>query len=151
MPFEPAIPLVLNGSIAPTLIQDPDALPTTIIKSTDPFKIEVNWNLNGSGMTVMDGTFHVTAFFEHIGVDVPGGAQDANFGPKNVAFSAGVGGAVNKNYKALIDVPAGAVKAGAYDLVCLLTFTNVFNQPGNIAASTDEIVVQIYDPNPAMP
>ncbi len=151
MAFEPATPLALNGSINPVLIQDPDVLPITIVKATDPFKIQVKWNINGTALTVMDGKFNVTAFFEHIGKENPGGATDADFGPVNKNFTDGVGGLLNKDYTVEIPVPAGALKAGAYDLVCLLTFTNNLGQPGNIAAYSEEIVVQVYDPNPAMP
>ena len=148
--FETQSPLDLHGSIQPSLIQDPDINPTTILKVTDPFKIQVKWNVNGNALTVMGGTFNLTAYFEHLGVDA-GGPQDAQFGPVAVNLTSGTGSGTNKNYQALINVPAGALKAGAYDMVCLLTYTNVFGLPGNIAAYTEEIVVQIYNPNPLLP
>lgn len=149
--FETQSPLTLNGTIQPSLIQDPDINPTTILKSTDPFKILVNWNVNGNALTVMGGNFNINAFFENLGVDAGGGPQDAQFGPVVVNVTSGVGPGNNKNYQAQINVPAGALKAGAYDMVCLLTYTNLFGLPGNIAAYTDEIVVQIYNPNPLLP
>ncbi len=153
MGFEAQSTLAINGTINAVLIDDPGGAPVTIIKDTTPFTVKLSWNINGSALSVMDGTFNAMAFFEHIGVDAVGGPEDAQFASAPVAFTSGtpVGAGLSKDYNTDIAVPAGALKPGAYDMVCLLTFTNTLGLPGNLSANTDEVVVQIYEPHPSLP
>ena len=154
MPTETQSLLPLNGTIGAAIIHDFNGIPTpsTVIQSTDAFVVHVDWNINGAALSVMDGTFKAMAFFEHIGVDVAGGPTDAQFGPVSVPFANGspAGPGLSKNYIAHIPVPAGALKAGAYDMVCLLTFVNNLGLPGNIASYTEEQVIQVYVPHPSL-
>lgn len=145
MPFEPTVPLTLTGTISPSIVTDPDAPPSTIIKTTDNFTVSVNWNISGTVVSLLGGTFHVRACFDRLG-----GAPEVIFGPVDVPVSAGTGNSLSKNFTANIPVAAGSLAEGAYDMVVLLTYSNL-GVPGNIAGYSDEKVIQIYTPNPLMP
>jgi hypothetical protein len=139
MPFQPAGALNLNGSVQPTVVVDPGAPPSSIIKANTPFNVNTQWSITGSAVPLIAGTFHVTAYFERYG-----NGPEPEFGPVNVPVTSVPLLGTTRNYNTNIPVPAG-LPAGAYELIVLITYTDTTNAPGPIAGFSDqEVIIQVF-------
>lgn len=155
--IEVQCPLTLYGCITQECVLDHDCPPNNIIKSTDHFHVLVSWWVDGTVTTLLGGEFNVRACFESIG---PGIEDSFPKPPLVIPVSNGTpdpspANPLRKHYKADVFVPAGSLDSPgqastAYKLITVVTYTNN-GQPGNIAGYSDEMVVQIYDPNPKQP
>ncbi|HEX4949781.1 MAG TPA: hypothetical protein VFZ34_24160 [Blastocatellia bacterium] len=146
MPFQPFPAGNINGSITPSIITDPGQPPTDIIEAGVPFTVRVNWSVNGPAVPMMAGNWNVAVRFESIG---PG--PELLLNAPSVAFTAGAFvPPFTRNYNNLgvVNVPAGALTAGAYSMVVLLTYTTPTGQPGPLAGVSDEKIVQIIPNSP---
>lgn len=127
----------LEGSIGYTCVVDPECPPSNIVKAGTAFQIVVNWEIHGTVVDLMCGTFGVQAFFEGIGK----AADEADYPAAPIPVPL-----VHPNnpYKQVIDVPGNLLKPGAYNVVVLITFTNAAGNPGPIAGMSDEKLIQIF-------
>jgi hypothetical protein len=139
MSFQPSGALDLNGSVQPTVIVDPGALPTTIVKANTPFRVRTSWEIHGTAVPLIAGDFHLTAYFERFG-----GGSEPEFGPVNVPVTSAPLVGNQRNYTTDILIPAG-LPAGAYELMVLVTYTDTTSTPGPIAGFPDnEVIIQIF-------
>jgi hypothetical protein len=141
MGFQSPNPLTLTGHIHPTIIHDPQLPPSNIIKSGVAFSIHIDWGIDGTAVPLMAGDFHVKAFFESYG-----GGPEPSFPPVGsvdvpVTSAPLVGN--SRHYTSHIPVP-GTLPVGAYAMVVLITYTGPSGTAGPLAASSDEVLVQIF-------
>jgi hypothetical protein len=115
------------------------ASPTTIIKASAPWQINLQWEAVGAAVVFQSGTYVVDAFIESIG---PGLEQ--RLGPVTVALLPG-----KKNYTATILVPAGIVLPAGQDsipvkLVTTVTVKDGFGNPVPMAAYVEGPILQFF-------
>lgn len=135
----------LSGDVAALVVLDPGLPPTTIIKMSDPFNVQVEWHIEGGLVPMLGGNWHINVFCESIGKGFEGqlGAE------KVVAL--GDGALTNpppkRAYSTLIDVPAAETIAdfepGAYKLTAVITYENG-GVPGEMAGYSEGPILQFY-------
>ncbi len=139
--FETYDPAHLAGQMNVTVL-DPDdpGTPTNIIETDDAFAIQVDWTITGLAAPFLGGQWHVNAYLD----DADGVAPSSGLlGGVTVAVG-GSGGSSTRSYSTIINVPAGAVQAGLYDLTVAITYDN-FGPPLSIAAFSEGPILQFYD------
>jgi hypothetical protein len=113
--FEPDAPGFITGTISAT-VTSAGGNPQTIFKASDPWSIRVDWQLNGPGVLLASGDWHVRAFLESMG---PG--FEGQVGP---TVDEPVGApATSHSYSRTISVPASVAPPRVYELTVLVTHT----------------------------
>ena len=130
----------LKGSID-MFVTDNSTLPTpnTVLVGSNPFFVDVKWNIEGLVAPAIGGDFKVEFYVESIGA-----------GPEQVVASATVAAnsvvpSNNRNYSTLLTVPAGALPNGPYKTVTVLTHKNL-GVSTSIAGFADGPMIQITTP-----
>jgi len=145
MPFEDPFGTFFVGTITATVLDPSGNPPSTIIKTTDAWAIQVDWSAGGPVAGVMGGTWHVKVFVESIG-----GGFEGPVGSADVAVGSVPPAPLPRNYTTSVLVPAGTVPAGplkvrAYKVVSLLTYDNL-GVTWELAAYHEGPIIQIYEP-----
>ncbi|HEV8649005.1 MAG TPA: hypothetical protein VG276_06260 [Actinomycetes bacterium] len=138
--FEVPDPAHLSGKMTVEVFdpEDPNT-PVNIIETDDPWYILVKWELDGIVAPYVGGTFHVRAFLDDAdGVAASSGqvgaTQDVPAGPFVLPLP--------RRYQARIDVAAGAVQPGLYQLVTSINYDN--GQKLSLAAFAETGIMQFY-------
>jgi hypothetical protein len=114
--------------------------PMTIISTTLAWQVQVEWEAVGVAVSWYNAKYSVDAFLESIG---PGG--ELQLGPVKGAITAGVA-----NYKAVINVPPGAVVVPPgqdsipMKLVTTITVKDNAGNPVPMAAFIEGPILQFY-------
>jgi hypothetical protein len=124
--------------------------PTTIIRTTDAWEIQVELSAAGILVPALGGTWHVTAYLESMGpgpdLDLPNVFLDTD--EIDVPLNGGA------NYTFTISVPAGAVpvrpeaRSSAYKLVVVVSYTDLLNNPSRMAGFVEGSMLQFYQDVP---
>ena len=138
--FETYDPAHLSGQVSLVVLDPSDpGTPVNIVETDDAFAIRVDWSITGLAAPFLGGTWHVTAYID----DRDGVAPSSGpLGTKNVP----VGPVVlplPRKYSTTINVAAGAVKAGLYDLTVAITYDN--GPKLSIAAFCEGPILEFYD------
>lgn len=133
--------LSLAGRINAAVHEHGGVAPTRIIRTDTDWAVHINWELSGSAVPMLCGTWHVHVRLESMG---PGG-EHSLFDPDcNLPLDGGT------DYKCHFDVPAGRIKAAhdgtPYRLLVTLTYRTPKGKPGPIAAYYDAGIYQFYNP-----
>lgn len=116
MPFDtlfPNNPAALAGTItAPAVLDPATQQPVRIIPTTDPWSIQLSWQLSGAFASVLAGDWYVRAYLEAL----DGGADPGQVGPTMI-----VPLTVATTYSTTINVPPG-VRAGMFKLTVAITY-----------------------------
>ena len=143
MPFEPQnIPVnVFSGVITAFAVLDPAGLqPTTIMRTTDTWHVQIAWRIDGIIANALAGTWQVRALLESIG---PG--FEGQVGP-TVPINLNVDPTAPRDYNVLITVPAGTPPAGTYKLVVVINYFELTGQPGFMAGYQEGPILQFFNP-----
>lgn len=129
----------LAGRIAAKIV-DSGGNPPDIIKAADKWGVEMEWELTGSLVPLIGGTWNL-----RLNIDQLGGSADFTFPPLkpvDVAVTPG-----NGNYTATIDVPGNTLTAApggsTYQVVASLAYTTPAGTPGPMAGYVTCGVVQV--------
>ncbi len=149
MPIEPLVPgspAVLSASILSLSVLDPDVgTPNTIIETTDPWAIQVSWDIAGLIAGALGGEWTVRAFLETL----EGGPFSGQVGPTEFIPLISQPPTSPRHYSATIHVPAGTPPAGLYKLTVAITYDVVFGGvhfPQEMAGFVDGPMLQFYVP-----
>lgn len=135
--FQPSIPLGLTGNIEPTIIHEPGGpvtAPSDIIKLGTNFQVSVKWEIFGTAVALMAGTFNVKVCFEGFGA-----ATEKSYDVNGIAVVPVSG----HMYHVHVPVPGADLVEGAYKMIALVTYTNAAGNPGPVAGFSDDILVQV--------
>lgn len=149
MPFEPLVPGnpgVLSGNIVSLSVLDPDVgTPNTIIETTDPWSVQVSWNIAGLIAGSLGGEWTVRAFLETL----EGGPFSGQVGATQVIPLISQAPTSPRNYSTTIHVPAGTPPAGLYKLNVAITYDVAFGGlhfPQEMAGFIEGPLLQFYVP-----
>lgn len=141
MPFEPQLPVAIEGDIQALVVLDPAFTPSTIVRRDTNCHIQTKWHIKGLLALGLGGAWTVRAFLESMG---PGAEMVA--GTQAVLMSAGtIVLPDKKEFTSTIQVNAGSVPAGVYKLVVAITYTEPGGTPGPLAAYQEGPIVQFFD------
>jgi len=150
MPFEidyPGISANMSTKVVDPL--DPDT-PQNVIEVTDPWQIMVDWQIFDSTAALMGGTWFVTAYLD----DRDGEATFSGRVAPTVALDVNTVPSLPlpRSYHVQIDIPAGVVSPGLYDLTVAILYENT-GAPGtdlgikhSVAGFSDGPILQFYVP-----
>jgi len=144
MPIETPTPLTMGGIIFANVVIDHDQPPTTVIKTTDHFHVQVHWHITGTAATTLGGEFIVKVFAESLG---PGPEVLLGSVVKQVSDAPP---SLDRHYMVDILVNPNPLPEGPYRLVSAILYRNG-GIPGNIAGVEEGPTIQVYVPHPAMP
>lgn len=123
----------LSGALQADVV-DPGALPVTVVRRADDWKIVVTWQITGELIDWLDGTWRVQVIADQLG-----GAESTHpAAPAAVTFTPGTGA-----YTHTVAMQNQLV-AGTYDLVVNLTSTTKAGTAGNLSGfvALSKIMVQ---------
>ncbi|NWJ48683.1 MAG: hypothetical protein HXX08_22715 [Chloroflexi bacterium] len=144
---ESIIPSALWAADFTMTVLDPNGRnPSTIIRNTDAWQLKVDINLSGLIVPLVGGTFHIQPYIEALGADQEGKLvaekTQALTGASNYSLTFNVPNAASYPI-----VPGGVkLDPGPYRLTLVLTYTNLVNNPDEIAGFVEGPVIQIYLP-----
>jgi hypothetical protein len=121
-----------------------DGSPATIIRTTEPGTISVDWEIYGAAVPALEGNWIVTAYFEAIGPGV-----DQEISQKSVAVKSGIYSAIpypHFSYKLDLPIPIGISSSSIYKPVGTVTFQLPDGTTGPIAGYDEGPLVQLYNP-----
>ena len=132
-------PAQLNGTIQAQII-DSGGTPNDVINENDKWSVELDWQLTGTLVPLIAGTWNV-----RLSIDQIGGPNDFSFplaGPDNVPVTP-----ANGVYKHTIDVPGGTLKGAVggnnYTVIASLGYTTPANTPGPMGGYVNCGVVSV--------
>jgi len=132
----------LTGKITGARIFDPAESnePTRILETDDPCEVEVTWQLSGSAVYVVGGTWHAELYLDQID-----GSRQVKIGPVNVPVN--ITGDPTP-FDASCHVPPGTVEEGVYKLVALITHsgTGESNELTGMGGDVEIGTVQFLSP-----
>jgi hypothetical protein len=130
MAFEPNVAPFITGNMATPHVHDPGLNPVSIIRTSDAWQVHVTWDTSGLFVPLVNpaASWNISAYLESIG---PGpeaviATGTEPFGPPANAH----------NYSKVLNIAAGAVPAGPYKLVVVITLTSA-GVPMPIAAFSE--------------
>lgn len=135
-------PHLLAGTITHANIHevtDP-VTPTTLIRTDQDWLIHIKWELTGSLVSMIDGTWRIQTYLEGMG-----GLFEGELRPPGDTMNVNPGA---PKYDHTFRVPAGAVGAGSYKLVTHITYFKPNGMPGPIAGFYEVPLVRFYDASP---
>ncbi|WP_248964618.1 hypothetical protein [Sphaerisporangium perillae] len=123
----------LDGTLKVDVI-DPGALPVTVVRGGDDWKIVVSWEITGELVDWLTGKWNVQVVADRLG----GGESTHPAAPVVVPFTPGAGA-----YATTIAM-RNQLAAGTYDLVVNLTSTTAAGTAGNLGGfvALNKIMVQ---------
>ena len=136
-------PVAVNGQLDVIVVDPVGDAPTNVIRASDPFRVDCSWFLDGPLASSLGGKWRVELLGEGQGpaieFELPAAALialDGRTGP-------------GTPYTTSIVIPANSVNLGAspqavLDLTVALTYIDVANTPGPIAAFVDLDKVMVY-------
>ena len=133
--------LDLKGKISAVVHEHGGVAPTRIIRTDTDWAVHIDWEVTGSAVPMIAGTWHLHVRMESMGT----GDEYSFFDNKcNLSLNGG------NNYSCHFDVAAGEVEAEhdgtPYRLVVTLTYRTPAGTPGPIAAYYDAGIFQFYNP-----
>jgi hypothetical protein len=129
----------LAGRIEARIV-DSGGNPPDIIKAGDPWGVEFVWELTGTLVPLIGGTWNL-----RLNIDQLGGPKDFNY-PESSPVDVPVTPA-NGSYSKTINVPVGKLTADAggstYQVVASLAYTTPAGTPGPLAGYVNCGVIQV--------
>ncbi len=136
------------------MVQDPfdPATPQNVIETIDPWQIDVKWEIDDVGAALMGGTWFITAYLD----DRDGEATfSGRVAPTTeVKVNSAPSLPLPRQYETLIQVPAGKVSKGLYDLTVAIVYENTAG-PGtdkgikqSVAGFSDGPTLEFYETTP---
>jgi len=129
----------LAGRIEAKIV-DSGGNPPDVIKAADKWGVEMVWELTGSLVPLIGGTWNL-----RLSIDQLGGPDDFNFpklNPIEVAVTPG-----NGNYATTVDVPGNTLTAApsgsTYQVVASLTYITPAGTPGPMAGYVNCGLMQV--------
>ena len=132
--FQPSADLTLSGSINPTVILEPGGAPADIIALGTGFNVQVDWEIHGTAVPMMAGTFNIKVCFEGFG-----NATEKSYDVTGIPVVPVSGNPYSQN----VAVPGGDLSEGAYRMIALVTYNNAVGTPGPVAGFSDDVLLQI--------
>jgi hypothetical protein len=135
------------GTMSILVVDPTDPLtPNNVIELNDPWQINVNWEVHGPNASLLGGDWFVRAYLD----DRDGIA--ASSGPVNavaihVPVSSTPAFPVPRNYSTVINVPAGQIQEGLYELTVAIVYENT-GQKFSVAGFSDGPTLQFYNQGP---
>jgi hypothetical protein len=122
---------------------------TTTIRDTQAWGIDVKWTVLGELVNMISGAYHLHAYLENLGVDVPTGAVDRNLTPPTPVLTTN-GSPVpgGMKYEAKFQVPAGSVAVGVYKIATLLQLYRSNGTPCGVAGLAEGPIINIFHYTP---
>jgi hypothetical protein len=140
--------LDLKGKINATVHEHGGVAPTRIIRTDNSWALNIDWEITGSAVPLICGTWHVHVRMESMG---PGGELSLFDPDCNLPLDPGGDG----KYRCHFDVPAGKVQAAhegtPYRIVVVLTYRNPVKRPGPLHAVYDAGIFSFFNPGPPSP
>ena len=136
-------PLTLCGDIKCVLISD-CCPPGDIIRMGEKFDVRVSWDITGTVVPLMGGSFDVHVSLEGVGRNAP----EVDLPPVTVPITDGIyasGPPARRDFTKDINVNTGSygLKTGVYLLSIYLTYTDATGSPGPIAGMSPEHFIQL--------
>ncbi len=129
------------------LVVDPTdpATPNNVIEMNDPWQINVHWEVNGPNAPLMGGDWFVTAYLD----DRDGVATGSGpVGPTiSIPVSSALAFPLPRNYNTVINVPAGQITEGLYELTVAILYENT-GLKFSVAGFSDGPTLQFYNQGP---
>lgn len=134
----------LSGKIEAELYEVGGPTPTTIIRTSENWYVDINWSLYGMIVPMICGKWCIHLHMESIGQGPELTLSDYN-GPAYLLLEPCGDG----KYSYRLDVKKGTIKpehcSTPYKLVVAVTYLNYCGKPGPIAGFVELPVVQFYD------
>ena len=137
--FEPQLPPFLSGAID-TQVHDTGGAPINIVRLSDPWHVHIQWNVTGSIVPLINGTWHIKVYAESMG---PGAEMEV--GSLDVLVNAEALVGMTRSYNRLIVVPGNlaGLTDGVYRVTTVLTIENGGSR-GMIAAFDQGPLMQFF-------
>lgn len=151
MPFQTPFPPgsgAFDGTITATVHEQGNPEPTFIIKTSDPWTVDVNWTNTGFLQPMTGGTYDLHLLLERMGPGTDLDLVDSfNIADHIIPLTPGVTDYTKPVDINPADVPTNPIIDGVYKLVVLLRYYDLTGAPGPIAAY-EEIspLLQFYTP-----
>jgi len=136
-------PVGLSGTGPNVSVLDPDSNPNTVLDTGLPFYIRVEWSIAGGVAPLIAGTWYVSAYADSVG---PG--PEVQVGATMPVPLTGP-----LNFSTTITVPPGALpsasgsaSSGVYELVTIITHTNVFGVATEMTGFAEGPLIQMRTP-----
>lgn len=139
--FEPIVPPFLTGDVDELALLDSGFSSKLIVRRTEQCQVRVKWHIDGLFAAALGGRWKIKAGLESMG---PG--QEYSFAAPDVPLSAGTVVGTQRNYEAMVTIPANSVNENAYRLVATITYVEPGNTPGPLAAYHEGAIVQFFEP-----
>ena len=141
---------ILDGKVNSLTVIDLDGNPNRSLSVLDPFKVVVEWEIDGLGVTGFGGTWTCRLFAESMG---PGPELEV-MAPQVVPVSAPVSATpVKAVYRATFNVAPGTLVAdgpassGVYELNAVVTHTSEVTKLKDATAGfSEEEIIEIHKP-----
>lgn len=118
-----------------------DDAPASIISANDPWKVHIEWEIDGLLTPSVAGSWEVKVCLESLD-----GQPDVPVGTIRSELSAGrLLGPDRRRYQADIEVSA-AVSPGLYKVIATVSLATQDGGPGPLSGFTEERVLQFFDP-----
>lgn len=153
MPFETpfsALPGLFDATITSFQHEIGGAAPSTIIRTDQTWHIHVSWQTTGLVTGMIGGSWHIHAYLESVG---PGNdVSVVDPADHVIPLTPGVSPV---NYNVVLDIPANVVglppgtgmnDTGLYKLVVALSYIDLSNDPGPMAAFEEGPILHFYNP-----
>lgn len=141
--FDVLDPAHMEGYISIQVL-DPDLDPQQVLQDNLDFHIKVDWSVEGKDqngvqdVSALGGEWTVRAFADGIG-----NVFEGQIGATQVVPLSSQPATSPRSYTTTINITAGTLEPGAYELVVLVNYTNL-SKPLRMAAFAEAPVIQIY-------
>ncbi len=137
--FEPQLAPFLSGS-CDTQVHDTNLQPLNIVRLSDAWHVHVQWNIKGSIVPLINGTWHVKVYVESIG---PG--PEMEVASMDVPVNAEPLAGLARSYNRRIVIPANLPNLieGLYRVTTVITIENG-GARGMIAAFDEGPILQFF-------
>ena len=119
------------------LVEAAAIAPSSILRTTQDAQVQFDITTSGAGTGSIGGTLRLTAYFEGLGSTAP----ELDFGPVDVTLTPGPSPV---NYFGSISIPANTIPPGTYQLVGVVSYLDLTNAPGPVAAFSDMQLLRVY-------
>jgi len=127
--------------------------PSNVIRTDQEWHVHIEWKTTGVLNPMIGGNWHIHCYLESLGpgpdVDIQDENADAHVVPLTPAGGDIFYNAVFNVKQNVINLPPGTpmLQTGLYRLVVALTYIDLANTPGPIAAFQEGPVLQFYNPD----
>ena len=125
-------PGTLDAQITGLTVLDPteNNEPTLLLEEDDPFAVEVDWVLSGTGLCSFGGTWQVSLYIKDVDGQ-PGGTNGQLGATVNIAVNG-----CQQNYSTTFSQPGNTVQPGVYQFVVTI---NHSPQNGPLSSLTENV------------